>query len=54
MSPSCCLTVFDILLTALELDAEVAGTTWVEAEAEAGYKGMDTAYADDLLSTTCD
>ena len=54
MSPACWAAVFDILLTALELDEENNGTTWVGADANAGYKGRDTAYADDLLSTTRD
>ena len=54
MSPACWAAVFDILLTALELDEENNGTTWVGADANAGYKEWDTAYADDLLSTTRD
>ena len=54
MSPECWAAVFDILLTALELDEEATGTTWVGADANAGYKRRDTAYADDLLSTTRD
>ena len=54
MSPACWEAVFDILLTALELDEGTTGTTWVEANANTGYKGRDTAYADDLLSTTRD
>ena len=54
MSPACWAAVFDILLTALEIDEEVAGTTWVGADANTGYEGRDTAYADDLLSTTRD
>ena len=52
MSPACWAAVFDILLTALELDEETTGMTWVWAYA--GNKGRDTAYADDLLSTTRD
>ena len=54
MSPACWAAVFDILLTALELDEETSGTSWVGADANTGYKGRDTAYADDLLSTTRD
>ena len=54
MSPARWAAVFDILLTALELDEETTGTTWVGADANMGYKGRDTAYADDPLSTTRD
>ena len=54
MSPACWAAVFDILLTALEIDEKAAGTTWVRSDANAGYKGRDTAYADNLLSTTRD
>ena len=38
----------------LEIDEEVTGTAWVRADGNAGYKGRDTAYANDLLSTTRD
>ena len=54
MSLACWEAVFDILLTAHEMDKEVTGTTWVGADANAGYMGRDTANADDLLSTTRD
>ena len=54
MSPACWTAVFVILLTALELDAEATGTTWVGADANSGYKARDIAYADDLLSTNRD
>ena len=52
IEPNMLAVVFDILLTALEIDEELIGGTWVRSCANAGYKGSDTAYADDLLSTT--
>ena len=54
ISSACWAAVFDILLTALELVEETTGTTWEGADANVRYKGRDTAYADNLLSTTKD
>ena len=44
--------VFEILLIALEIDEESIRGAWVRSSANEGYKGSDTVYADDLLSTT--
>ena len=52
LSLTCWSAVFDILLTALEIDEEISGKTWVRSGANTGYNARDTAYADDLLSTT--
>ena len=51
-SPACWGAFFDILLTALELDAEEQPGRWVRAGGNMKYRAADTAYADDLLSFT--
>ena len=53
LSPTCWAAVVDVLLTALEIDVEsIGGGAWVRSSANEGYKRRNTAYADDLLSTT--
>ena len=52
LSPTFWAAVFNILLTALDIDEESIGGTWVHSSANEGYKGSGTANASNLLSTT--
>ena len=49
-SPACWGAFFDILLTALALDAKDRETRWIRGKANLSYPAAETAYADDLLS----